>query len=162
MKFWRLSAACAKESVCIPVSHRRDMGPKDCLIHLLTVYFSHPHIRLNLHSIARCDMGNLHPHLRDLVSPQEDQDACQVQKALLLVSTFHVLLSLPPAQTLSISGEELLVYLAFFLAPVMGWVNSDCILMPTCKIQEQYALRLVAAFYIVLIFNTVKPEFPGY
>lgn len=67
----------------------------------------------------------------------------------------------PPAQTLSISGEELLVYLAFSCSSYgmsEFWLHFDA----TFKVQEQYALRLVAAFYIVLIFNTVKPEFPGY
>lgn len=112
-----ISCMCfnSKESICMPVFQRCDMEPKDCLIHLLTIYFSHPHTRLNLHPIARCEMGNLHPHLRALVSPQEDQEACQVQNALLHVSAFHALPSLPPTRTLSISGEELLVCLAFFL-----------------------------------------------
>lgn len=102
----------------MPVFLRYDMEPKDCLIHRITVYFSHPHIRLNLHLVARCDMGNLHLHLRDLISPLEDQEACQVQKALLHVCTLPSLLS---AQTSCINGdgekngEELLVYLAFSL-----------------------------------------------
>lgn len=41
----------------MPVLQRRDTDPQDCLMHLLTVYFSHLHIRLNLHSIARCETG---------------------------------------------------------------------------------------------------------
>lgn len=109
----------------MPVFLRYDMEPKDCLIHRITVYFSHPHIRLNLHLVARCDMGNLHLHLRDLISPQEDQEACQVQKALLHVCTCHPSPQLRPRASMEMEKKMERSYLCTLLFSCSNYGMSE-------------------------------------
>lgn len=107
-----------EESICSPVLQRCDTDPKDCLIYLLTVYFSHLHIRLNLHSPARCETGqtvvciqiwNVSSLHRRTEKHARSGRLCSMD---LLFMSCH-----PPTprstQSLSTSGEETLLCPAF-------------------------------------------------
>lgn len=144
----------------MPVLQRCNIDPKDCLIQLLTVHFSHPHIRLHLHSIARCEMGKtVCIYIQEVSSVLEDWEAWQVQKALLHESAFHAL------PLLLSTRQPLRTYLCALLSSHSNygmceiWLHFDA---TCCKAQEQYALRVIAVSSIVLIFKIMKSEFPEY
>lgn len=154
-----------EESICMPVLQRQDMDPKDCLIQLLTVYFSHPHIRLNLHSVARYETGKalVCIHVREVSSMHRRTEKCARSRGLCSTDLLSVPChASPPPQASPLAARS------YFCALLLSrcnygmseiWLHFDA---TCCKAQEQYALRPAAVSYIVLIFNIVKPEFPEY
>lgn len=155
-----------KDSICSPVLQRRDTDPKDCLIYLLTVYFSHLHIRLNFHSPARCETGqtvvciqiwNVSSLHRRTEKHARYGRLCSMD---LLFTSCHPL----PAQPRAYQPVARRYFCALLLSHSSYgmseiWLHFDA----TCyKVQEQYALRIAAVSYIMLIFNIVNPEFPEY
>lgn len=154
-----------EQSICMPVLQRRNPDPKECLTQLLTVYFSHPHVRLNLHSVARCErqkpvvcihiwqVSSVH---RRTAKRARSRGLCSMDQLSMPSHPFSPPWVPPPAAR-SYFSALLLSRCNYGMSEI--WLNFDA---TCCKAQEQYALRLAAVSYIVLIFNIVKPEFPEY
>lgn len=153
-----------KESICMPVLQRCDMDPKDCLIQLLTVYFCHPHTRLNLHSAARCETGKavVCIHIWEVSSVRRRTEKRARSRGLCSMDLLSMLFyHCPPPWASPVVRScfcaLLLSHCNYGMSEIWLHFHATC-----CKAQEQYALRLAAVSYIVLIFNIVKPEFPEY
>lgn len=122
-----------EETICMPVLQRHNMDPKDCLIQLLTVYFSHRHIRLNLHSVARCEMGKtvVCIHVWDVSSVHRRIEKRVRSRRLCSMDLFSMPCHPSPLTPRQLHQQWGVTSVpCFYLAVITGGGKSDCILMP--------------------------------